>query len=396
MNELLYPYDETFMPQNELLEVANSLQTPFYLFDEAGICESMQQLRNAFSWNEGFRQFFPLRRNRNAQILKILHRLGSGVRCCNLYELRLATSIGFTGEQVQYAPMFPQEEALRLAVSSGATVILDNMESAVFCIQNELVPCAISFQYNSLVHFPAQRGAIVNNKRSVLGMTKQEILRIAPIFYRMGVKKIGLSFCHVRQTCKETFYGAVAKQLIELSNELLETPVAFCDLGGGIGLSLEAEEPPANIAEIGRLTKETLESANLNLQMPIHIAAGRAIVGAHGIYISKVLCVKKLSNEVAVLDAAAAQFPSAKFGAYHHVSVAGKTEKQGRAYYDIIGCTPETNCKFMKKRLLPQINAGDYCVMHTAGFDVDQRTPGYDGETPNGVYIYGLDKKIRS
>ena len=55
-----YAYDETFLPQSALGALAEQLPTPFYLYHEQGIRESVRRLKQAFGWCEGFRQYFPI------------------------------------------------------------------------------------------------------------------------------------------------------------------------------------------------------------------------------------------------------------------------------------------------------------------------------------------------
>ena len=49
--------DELFVSEDHLEDLARTLPTPFYLYDEAGIRQAARRYRAAFRWNAGYRQF---------------------------------------------------------------------------------------------------------------------------------------------------------------------------------------------------------------------------------------------------------------------------------------------------------------------------------------------------
>lgn len=46
-----------FVTKEQLEEIAKTYPTPFYLYDEKGIRENAMKLKEAFSWNKGFREY---------------------------------------------------------------------------------------------------------------------------------------------------------------------------------------------------------------------------------------------------------------------------------------------------------------------------------------------------
>ncbi len=68
------------------------------------------------------------------------------------------------------------------------------------------------------------------------------------------------------------------------------------------------------------------------------------------------------------MDACAANLMRpAMYGAYHHITVAGKEEAVCDHKYDIVGSLCENNDKFAVDRMLPEIAMGDYLVIHDTG-----------------------------
>ena len=67
-----------FVTKEQLEEIAKTYPTPFYLYDEKGIRENAMKLKEAFSWNKGFREYFAVKATPNPFILKTLQELASG------------------------------------------------------------------------------------------------------------------------------------------------------------------------------------------------------------------------------------------------------------------------------------------------------------------------------
>lgn len=57
----------------------------------------------------------------------------------------------------------------------------------------------------------------------------------------------------------------------------------------------------------------------------------------------------------------------AMYGAYHHITVAGKEDKMHDHMYDVVGGLCENNDKFAVDRWLPQILMDDYLIIHDTG-----------------------------
>ena len=70
---------ESFIKRLEKLEeIAKEYPTPFHLYDEKGIRENARALKEAFSWNPGFKEYFAVKATPNPFILKILQDMGCG------------------------------------------------------------------------------------------------------------------------------------------------------------------------------------------------------------------------------------------------------------------------------------------------------------------------------
>ena len=55
----------TFVTKEQVEQIAAVYPTPFHLYDEKGIRENAKALKEAFAWNEGFREYFAVKATPN-------------------------------------------------------------------------------------------------------------------------------------------------------------------------------------------------------------------------------------------------------------------------------------------------------------------------------------------
>lgn len=60
---------KTFVTLEQLKEIDKTYPTPYHLYDEKGIRENAKRLKEAFSWNKGYREYFAVKATPNPYIL---------------------------------------------------------------------------------------------------------------------------------------------------------------------------------------------------------------------------------------------------------------------------------------------------------------------------------------
>ena len=45
----------------QIQEIVKTYPTPFHIYDEKGIREGIRRLQKAFSWNEGYKEYFAVK-----------------------------------------------------------------------------------------------------------------------------------------------------------------------------------------------------------------------------------------------------------------------------------------------------------------------------------------------
>ena len=70
-----------FVTKEQLDEIVKKYPTPFHLYDEKGIRENAEAVKEAFAWNPGFREYFAVKATPNPFILNILKEYDCGCDC---------------------------------------------------------------------------------------------------------------------------------------------------------------------------------------------------------------------------------------------------------------------------------------------------------------------------
>ena len=61
-----------FLTKQKAQEIIQKYPTPFHIYDENGIRKNAENLKTAFSWNKGYKEFFAVKATPNPFLINIL------------------------------------------------------------------------------------------------------------------------------------------------------------------------------------------------------------------------------------------------------------------------------------------------------------------------------------
>ena len=94
--------------------------------------------------------------------------------------------------------------------------------------------------------------------------------------------------------------------------------------------------------------------------------SGRYMTGPHGVLVTSAINRKEIYRTYIGVDACmSALMRPGMYGAYHHITVAGK--QGGQETVDVVGSLCENNDKFAIQRPLPVVEDGDILLIHDTG-----------------------------
>ncbi len=363
-----------FVTKEQLEDIVKQYPTPFHLYDEKGIRENARKVKQAFSWNKGYKEYFAVKATPNPYILQILHEEGFGCDCSSFTELMMSEACGITGEEIMFSSNATPAKEFEYARELGAIINLDDITHIDFLEQHGGIPETISCRYNPGGVFKMSNGIMDNPGDAKYGLTTEQMFEAFRILKQKGAKHFGIHAFLASNTVTNEYYPALAKVLFELAVKLKEetgADIKFINLSGGVGIPYRPDQEPNDILAIGegvrKVYEEVLVPAGMG-DVALCTEMGRFILGPYGGLITTAIHEKHTHKEYIGCDACAANLMRpAIYGAYHHITVMGKENEPCDHKYDVTGSLCENSDKFAIDRMLPKIDMGDLLFIHDAG-----------------------------
>lgn len=364
-----------FVTKEKVEEIVKTIPTPFHIYDEKGIRENAQKLKDAFAWNKGFKEFFAVKATPNPFLIDILREYGCGCDCSSLTELMLSHAMGVKGGDIMFSSNDTPAEEFAYANEIGATINLDDITHIDFLEKTiGKIPETISCRYNPGGYFKISNSIMDNPGDAKYGMTTEQLFEAFKILKAKGAKHFGIHAFLASNTVTNEYYPTLAKTLFEVAVKLEKetgADIKFINLSGGIGIPYKPDQEPNDIAAIGegvrKVYEEVLVPAGMG-DVALYTELGRFMLASYGHLITKAIHEKHTHKEYIGVDACAVNLMRpAMYGAYHHITVLGKENEPCDHMYDVTGSLCENNDKFAIDRMLPKIDMGDYLAIHDTG-----------------------------
>ena len=382
-----------FVTRDQLEQICKDYPTPFHIYDEAGIRETARNVYKAFSWNQGFREYFAVKATPTPRILKILKEEGCGVDCSSLTELMMSDRCGFGGEMIMFSSNDTPAEEFVLADELGATINLDDFTHIDF-LEKTIghIPETISCRFNPGGVFQlgeSKEGFQVMDKPgdAKYGMTEEQMIDSYKKLAAKGAKNFGIHAFLASNTISDAYYPELAGILFQLAVRVQKATgvhIAYINLSGGVGIPYRPEQTENDIMAIGEGVRKKFEEILVPAGMgdvSIFTEMGRFTTGPYGALVATAIHEKHIYKEYIGLDACAANLMRpAMYGAYHHITVLGKEDAPHDHKYDVVGGLCENNDKFAIDRMLPKIDIGDIVYIHDTGAHGSAMGYNYNGK----------------
>ena len=178
-----------FITKEQAVEIAREYPTPFHIYDEKGIRANIRAVKEAFSWNPGFQEYFAVKATPNPFIMKIFAEEGFGMDCSSLTELMLSDAVGIRGDRIMFSSNETPAEEYVKAAELGAIINLDDITHVDFLEQTlGKIPETISCRYNPGGVYQISNGIMDNPGDAKYGMTKPQLFEAYKALKEKGAK----------------------------------------------------------------------------------------------------------------------------------------------------------------------------------------------------------------
>jgi diaminopimelate decarboxylase len=351
-------------------DLAEHYGTPFHIYDEAGILETGEKLKAAFSGIDGFREYYAVKALPNPRILDLMKKLDFGFDCSSIAELIMSRQVGGKGEDIMFTSNNTTEEEFLFAAEDGGSIL--NLDDISLIEKVPEFPEVVCFRYNP---GPRRTGNIIigNPVEAKYGITHDQVISAYKMAMERGAKRFGLHTMVASNERDYTYIVETARMLLQLSalvEEELGIRFEFLNIGGGLGIPYN---PADNELDLGTMAKEITAlfdefKATHGYAPRMYMESGRWVTGPHGVLVTQAINHKDIYREYIGVDACMSSLMRpALYDAYHHVDVIGKSDQEKSETYDIAGSLCENNDKFAVQRKMPPINEGDLLAIHDTG-----------------------------
>jgi diaminopimelate decarboxylase len=369
MHDFQYRGDELFCEEVPVRGIAETVGTPFYLYSLNTLESHFRAFQNAFSKVDHL-ICFSAKANSNIAILRIFVRMGGGVDVVSGGELFRSMKASASPDKIVYSGVGKREEEIEYALE--LPILMFNIESTQELILIDRIAgrmgtkAPVALRVNPDVDPKTHPYISTGLKKNKFGINLQKSLddyRLANTL--PNVKVIGVS-CHIGSQLTEVrpFVEAVQriKELVlKLRAEGMN--IQYMDIGGGLGITYNQEEPPHPRDYARALMKELKE-----IDCTLILEPGRVIVGNAGVLVTRVLYTKAGEEKnFIVVDAAMNDLirPSL-YGSYQRVQSVNRSDRPEWTA-DVVGPICESSDFLAKDRKLPKADQGDLLAVMSAG-----------------------------
>jgi diaminopimelate decarboxylase len=351
-------------------DVAAAVGTPAYVYSAPAIRAAWAALDSAFA-DVPHALHYALKANSTLAVLRVLRSLGSRADANSVGEIEVALRAGFTPDDIVFTGVGKTPAELERAVALGVRSI--NAESAGEIARIDAIAAAvgraarvalrINPDIDALSHPHISTGRRVN--KFGVPMPEARVL-YGEIARRRWLQPVGVHVHIGSQITAIEPLRRAAEALAGMVRDLRRDGIHLehLDVGGGLGISYDGASVPRPsdyAAAVIPLVKD--------LGLELLLEPGRALVGAAGVLLTRVVDIKGNHDGpvFAVLDAGMTELlRPALYGAYHRIE-AVRPRAGARRRYELVGPLCESSDTVGKDREMPPLEEGDIVAVMDAG-----------------------------
>ena len=369
MNHFHFRGDEIWCEEVPLRALAEECGTPLYVYSHATLERHFAAFDSAFA-DVPHLTCYAVKANSNLALLGLLAGWGAGMDVVSGGELFRALRAGCDPRKIVYAGV--GKTAREIAEALRAGILMFNVESLEELEQIDRTAgslglrAPVALRVNPAIDPLTHKYIATGLKESKFGIESGRILETYRRALQLGHLDVVGIHCHIgSQITQVGPFREAAEKIADLVRQVraLGADLRYVDIGGGLGISYNQEEPP----EPKRFSGEVLPVLR-DLDATIITEPGRVIVGNAGALLARVTYRKDTSaKSFLVVDAGMNDLvrPSL-YGSYHRITPVAKTGGAHRPM-DVVGPICESGDFLAKDRELPPVPPGECVAVFSAG-----------------------------
>lgn len=361
--------DEMYCEDVPVRDIVEAVGTPVYVYSLARLRDAFRAFDDAFADTRRL-VCFSVKANSNLAVLRSFVNEGSGFDIVSGGELFRVLKAGADPGKVVFSGVGKTREEMEYALRAG--ILMFNVESEQEMEVLDRVAggmgaaAPVSFRINPDVDPKTHPYIATGMKQSKFGIG----VGPAAEAYRRAVslphvKVVGVD-CHIGSQLTSTLPFSDAAARVRAFIDALPqegADIRYVDLGGGLGIRYDDEEPP----EPGEYARALVDGVR-GLDVTLVLEPGRSLVGNAGVLVTRVLYLKRTeSKNFVVVDGAMNDLVRpALYGAFQSVRPVFRREAEPMTA-DIVGPICESGDFLARDRSIPTPAQGDLLAVMSAG-----------------------------
>ncbi len=349
-----------------LRKLAADYGTPLYVYDADVISRQWNKLQAAFG-KHPTRFFYACKALSNVHVLQHLRKLGAGLDCVSINEVKLGLYAGFTADQILFTPNCVAFSEILEAKELGVHINIDNisiLEQFGNRFGGEYPVC---IRINPHIEAGGNYKISTGHIDSKFGISIHQLRHIERVVKKTGLHVQGLHM-HTGSEIKDV--GVFIQGLDILLGVARHFPqLEFVDLGSGFKVPYREGDGSTDVDRLGEEVAAAFREFSQESGRPLEVwfEPGKYLVSDAGTFIVNVNVVKQTTATVfAGVDSGFNHLIRPMFyDAYHHITNISNPEGAERIY-TVVGNICETDT-FAWDRVIPEIREGDLLAFHNAG-----------------------------
>jgi len=369
MDYFNYRNNTLFAEDVAVQDIIYNYGSPCYIYSRATLERHWKAFDQAFG-EKAHLICYAVKANSNIALLNVLARLSSGFDIVSLGELERVITAGGDPRKIVFSGVGKREDeilaALKIGIRCFNIEVSGELDRINRLAEHLGVIAPVSFRVNPDVDANTHPYISTGLKENKFGIDiEQALTEYRRAITMPHINVIGID-CHIGSQLTETrpFLDALDK-ILDLVSVLKAEGMQLhhLDLGGGLGIRYNDEQPPEPAEYIKAVLQRLSDS-----DFEILLEPGRAIVGNAGILVTRVEYLKPtVHKNFAIVDAAMNDLvrPSL-YSAWQEIIPVNQQSNAPEQQWDIVGPVCETGDFLGKDRAL-KLTQGDLLAIRSSG-----------------------------
>ncbi|CAM1368765.1 Diaminopimelate decarboxylase [Tenacibaculum litopenaei] len=384
------------MNRKDLLRLADTYDSPLYVYDTEVIINQYQKITKAFAKVKNVKINYAAKALSNVNILKVFNSLKSGLDTVSIQEVKLGLLAGFEPKNIIYTPNGVSLQEIEEVAKLGVQINIDNLSILeLFGQKHPKIPVCI--RINPHVMAGGNSKISVGHIDSKFGISIHQVPHIQRVVENTGMHINGIHMHTGSDILDIDTFLRATEILFEVAKQFKN--IDFIDFGSGFKVPYKEGDIATNIEELGeKLSLRFNEFCkNYGKNITLMFEPGKFLVSQAGYFLAKVNIIKQTTSTVfAGIDSGLNHLIRPMFyNSYHHIENISNPKGRER-FYSIVGYICETDT-FGTNRRISEIAEDDILCFHNAGAYCYSMASNYNSRyRPAEVMIYkGKDYLIR-